>query len=110
MASSKPVGIVTGAGSGIGKAVALALLKEGYRVALAGRRKEALEQAVAEAGAGSRALAIPTDVRDVHSVQALFAKTREAFGRLDLLFNNAGIGAPGLPLEELSLEQWQAVV
>jgi NAD(P)-dependent dehydrogenase (short-subunit alcohol dehydrogenase family) len=110
MASGNKVGIVTGAGSGIGKAVALALLKEGYRVALAGRRKEPLEQAVAESGAGSRALAIPTDVRDVHSVQALFAKTKEAFGRLDLLFNNAGIGAPGVLLEELSLEQWQAVV
>jgi len=110
MASSNKVGIVTGAGSGIGKAVALALLKEGYCVALAGRRKEALEQVVAEDAAGSRALAIPTDVRDVRSVQALFAQTKEAFGRLDLLFNNAGIGAPGVPLEELSLEQWQAVV
>ena len=110
MASSNKVGILTGAGSGIGKAVALALLKEGYCVALAGRRKEALEQAVAESAAGSRALAVPTDVRDVHSVQALFAQTREAFGRLDLLFNNAGIGAPGVLLEELSLEQWKAVV
>ena len=110
MASSNKVSIVTGAGSGIGKAVALALLKEGYCVALAGRRKEPLEQAVAESAAGSRALAVPTDVRDVHSVQALFAQTREAFGRLDLLFNNAGIGAPGVLLEELSLEQWKAVV
>src|SRR5262249_44233407 len=110
MAASNKVGIVTGAGSGIGKAVALTLLKEGYCVALAGRRKEPLEQAVAEAAAGSRALAVPTDVRDVRSVQALFAKTKEAFGCLDLLFNNAGIGAPGVLLEELSLEQWQAVV
>jgi NAD(P)-dependent dehydrogenase (short-subunit alcohol dehydrogenase family) len=104
------VAIVTGAGTGIGKAVSLALLEDGYRVALAGRRKELLEKAVAESAAGTRALAIPTDVRDVQSVQSLFARTKEAFGRLDLLFNNAGIGAPGLPLEELSLEQWKAVV
>jgi NAD(P)-dependent dehydrogenase (short-subunit alcohol dehydrogenase family) len=110
MASSNKVAIVTGAGSGIGKAVSLALLKDGYCVALAGRRKEPLEQAVAESDAGTRALAIPTDVRDVQSVRALFAKTREAFGRLDLLFNNAGIGAPGTLLEELSVEQWNAVV
>src|SRR5947208_16177613 len=94
MASGNKVAIVTGAGSGIGKAVSLALLQDGYRVALAGRRKEALEQAVAEAAAGTRALAIPTDVRDVPSVRALFARTMEAFGRLDLLFNNAGIGSP----------------
>jgi NAD(P)-dependent dehydrogenase (short-subunit alcohol dehydrogenase family) len=110
MPSIHKVAIVTGAGTGIGKAVSLALLEDGYRVALAGRRKEPLERAVAESAAGPRALAIPTDVRDVQSVQALFAKTKEVFGRLDLLFNNAGIGAPGLPLEELSLEQWQAVV
>jgi NAD(P)-dependent dehydrogenase (short-subunit alcohol dehydrogenase family) len=110
MASSNKVAIVTGAGTGIGKAVSLALLKDGYRVALAGRRKEPLEQAVAESAAGTRALAIPTDVRDVQSVRALFAKTKEAFGRLDLLFNNAGIGAPGTLLEELSFEQWKAVV
>jgi NAD(P)-dependent dehydrogenase (short-subunit alcohol dehydrogenase family) len=110
MPSIHKVAIVTGAGTGIGKAVSLALLEDGYRVALAGRRKEPLERAVAESAAGPRALAIPTDVRDVQSVQALFAKTKEVFGRLDLLFNNAGIGAPGLPLEELSLEQWKAVV
>jgi NAD(P)-dependent dehydrogenase (short-subunit alcohol dehydrogenase family) len=110
MPSINKVAIVTGAGTGIGRAVSLALLEDGYCVALAGRRKEPLERAVAESAAGRRALAIPTDVRDVQSVRALFARTREAFGRLDLLFNNAGIGAPGLPLEELSLEQWQAVV
>jgi NAD(P)-dependent dehydrogenase (short-subunit alcohol dehydrogenase family) len=110
MPSINKVAIVTGAGTGIGKAVSLALLEDGYRVALAGRRQEPLERVVAESAAGRRALAIPTDVRDAQSVQALFAKTREAFGRLDLLFNNAGIGAPGLPLEELSLEQWKAVV
>ncbi|HEV8308929.1 MAG TPA: SDR family oxidoreductase [Methylomirabilota bacterium] len=111
MNASNKVAIVTGAGSGIGKAVALALLGAGYQVALAGRRKERLEQAVAEAGpAGARALAVPTDVSDPQSVRALFAQTRDAFGRLDLLFNNAGINAPGIPLEELSYEQWKAVV
>jgi NAD(P)-dependent dehydrogenase (short-subunit alcohol dehydrogenase family) len=111
MTSSGKVAIVTGAGSGIGKAVAVALLKEGYRVALAGRRKDRLEQAVAESGpAGARALAVPTDVADHQAIQALFARTKEAFGRLDLLFNNAGIGAPGVPLEDLSYAQWKAVV
>ncbi len=111
MTSSSKVAIVTGAGSGIGKAVAVALLKEGYRVALAGRRKDRLEQAVAEAGpAGAQALAIPTDVADHQSIQGLFARTKEAFGRLDLLFNNAGIGAPGVPLEDLTYAQWKAVV
>jgi NAD(P)-dependent dehydrogenase (short-subunit alcohol dehydrogenase family) len=110
MSSPIKVAIVTGAGSGIGKAAALALLKEGYYVTLAGRRKDRLEQAVTEAGAGARALAVPTDVGDPASVRALFAKTKEAFGRLDLLFNNAGIGAPGVPLEDLTYEQWKAVV
>ena len=110
MASNNKVAIVTGAGTGIGKAVSTALLKEGYRVALAGRRKEPLDKAVAEAGASERALAVPTDVSDVQSVRALFAKTKEAFGRLDLLFNNAGVGAPGVPLEELTFDQWKAVV
>jgi NAD(P)-dependent dehydrogenase (short-subunit alcohol dehydrogenase family) len=110
MSSPIKVAIVTGAGSGIGKAAALALLKEGYYVTLAGRRKDRLEQAVAEAGAGARALAVPTDVGDPASVRALFARTKEAFGRLDLLFNNAGIGAPGVPLEDLTYEQWKAVV
>jgi NAD(P)-dependent dehydrogenase (short-subunit alcohol dehydrogenase family) len=109
MASTK-VAIVTGAGSGIGKAVSIALLKDGYSVALAGRRKEPLDKTVAEAGAGGRALAVPTDVSDPQSVRALFAKTKEAFGRLDLLFNNAGVGAPGVPLEDLTFDQWKAVV
>ena len=105
------VAIVTGAGSGIGRQVALALLGEGYSVVLAGRRAEPLAETVTEAGAaGSRALAVPTDVSDPASVRALFAKTKEAFGRLDLLFNNAGINAPGIPLEELSYAQWTAVV
>ena len=105
------VAVVTGAGSGIGKAVALALLGDGYSVVLAGRRKEALERTAAEAGpAGGRALVVPTDVSDPGSVRALFARTKETFGRLDLLFNNAGTNAPGVPLEELSYEQWKSVV
>ena len=110
MASSGKVAIVTGAGSGIGKASALALLNEGYAVALAGRRKDALESVVREAKPGSRTLAVVTDVGDPASVRALFARTKETFGRLDLLFNNAGIGAPAVPLEDLPFEQWKAVV
>ena len=111
MSSSDKVAIVTGAGSGIGKAVAVTLLKNGYSVALAGRRADALAQAVREAGdAGARALALPTDVGDPASVRALFARTKERFGRLDLLFNNAGTNAPGVPLEDLTYEQWQNVV
>src|SRR5262245_18349222 len=103
--------IITGAGTGIGKAAALALLKDGYQVALTGRRQAPLEQVVADAGAaGTRALVVPTDVSDPASVRALFARTREAFGRLDVLFNNAGVGAPGIPLEDLSYEQWKTVV
>ncbi|MFI4987390.1 MAG: SDR family oxidoreductase [Alphaproteobacteria bacterium] len=111
MGSPDKVAVVTGAGSGVGRSVTLALLAEGYAVALAGRRKEALE-ATAEAGksSGGRTLVVPTDVRDPASVKALFAKTKEAFGRLDLLFNNAGTGAPPVPLEELSVEQWKTVV
>ena len=104
------VAIVTGAGTGIGKAAALALLKEGYSVALAGRRPEPLEKAVAESGAGARALAVPTDVGNPQSVRALFAKVKATFGRLDVLFNNAGMGAPAIPMEDLTYEQWTAVV
>jgi len=111
MASHNKVALVTGAGTGIGKAAALALLKDGYRVVLAGRRKEPLEKAAAEAGAAKdRALPVPTDVSDPQSVKALFAKTKEAFGRLDVLFNNAGVGAPGVPMEDLTFEQWKTVV
>jgi NAD(P)-dependent dehydrogenase (short-subunit alcohol dehydrogenase family) len=105
------IAIVTGAGSGIGRASAIALLHAGYHVALAGRREDALRQTIAEAGdAGARALAVPTDVRDAASVKALFEATRQAFGRLDLLFNNAGTGTPAMPLEDLTVEQWKNVV
>jgi NAD(P)-dependent dehydrogenase (short-subunit alcohol dehydrogenase family) len=111
MSPHTKVALVTGAGTGIGKAVALAFLQEGYRVTLTGRRKELLEQAVVEAGTvAGQALIVPTDVRDPASVRALFTQTKEAFGRLDVLFNNAGVSAPGIPLEDLSYEQWQAVV
>jgi NAD(P)-dependent dehydrogenase (short-subunit alcohol dehydrogenase family) len=111
MAAAGKVAIVTGAGSGIGRAVALALMKDGYSVALAGRRKDALE-ATAELGraTNSRALPVPTDVTNPAAVKALFAATKEAFGRLDLLFNNAGSGAPPVPMEDLTYEQWTAVV
>ena len=105
------VAIVTGSGSGIGKHVALALLREGYALVLAGRRREALEATAREGEAsGSRMLVVPADVSDPRSVRALFSRTLEAFGRLDLLFNNAGTGAPPIPLEDLTPEQWKAVV
>ncbi len=111
MSAHDKVALVTGAGSGIGRQVALALLGAGYAVALAGRRPEPLQETVSLAGeAGSRALPVPTDVGDPESVRALFAKTVESFGRLDLLFNNAGMGAPAIPLEDITPEQWQAVV
>lgn len=104
------VAIVTGAGTGIGKYTALALLKEGYSVALAGRRAAMLEEVVDESGAADRALAIATDVGNPQDVNLLFDRTLSKFGRLDLLFNNAGTGAPGVPMEELTLSQWQHVV
>ena len=105
------IAIVTGAGSGIGRAVALALLKDGYGVALAGRRGHLLEQAAAESGAGTRALAVPTDVTQPESVRALFARTKAAFGRLDVLFNNAGINpAAYIPFENLTYAQWTETI
>ncbi len=111
MADNGRVALVTGAGSGIGRAVSLTLQAAGYSVVLAGRRSEALEQtASAAASGGGRTLAVPTDVTSPDSVRALFAKARETFGRLDVLFNNAGANAPAIPLEELSYEQWMQVV
>jgi NAD(P)-dependent dehydrogenase (short-subunit alcohol dehydrogenase family) len=111
MESSGKVAIVTGAGTGIGKQSALALLQEGFSVVLAGRRRELLDATVVESKSpASRTLVVSTDVGDPASVKALFAKTKETFGRLDLLFNNAGVGAPGIPLEDLTYEQWKSVV
>ena len=104
------IAIVTGAGTGIGRAAALALLKDGWHVALAGRRAEPLEAVAAESGAGPRAVAVPTDVADPQAVRALFDRVVQAFGRVDLLFNNAGVNAPGVPLDELTIEQWKNVV
>lgn len=111
MEANGKIAIVTGAGSGIGRATALALVRDGYSVVLAGRRREALEQSIAAAGPdGKRLMAIPADVSDPASVRGLFDAARETFGRLDLLFNNAGTGAPAVPLEDLTVEQWRRVV
>lgn len=109
MTTSK-VAIVTGGGSGVGRAAALALLRDGWNVVVAGRRPEPLQAVIAESNAGSRGLGVPTDVSDPASVKALFDAAVKAFGRVDLLFNNAGVNAPGIPLEELSIEQWRNVV
>ncbi|OGA25466.1 MAG: 3-oxoacyl-ACP reductase [Betaproteobacteria bacterium RIFCSPLOWO2_02_FULL_67_26] len=111
MASGSKTALVTGAGTGVGKAVALAFLKDGYRVALAGRRKEMLEQTVKEAGAaGGNALAVPTDVGKPEQVAALFRQIKDRFGRIDVVFNNAGGNAPGVAFEDLPFEKWQSVV
>jgi NAD(P)-dependent dehydrogenase (short-subunit alcohol dehydrogenase family) len=104
------VAIITGAGRGIGKATALAFFKDGYRVALAGRHREALERTAAESGAGDRALVIPTDVADPDSVDALFAVVRREFGRVDVLFNNAGTGTRAVSIDELTLDEWRRVI
>ena len=110
MAAGK-VALITGAGTGIGKASALALAAKGWSVALAGRRADKLEEVVKAAGAaGGRMLAVPTDVAEPKSVAELFAKVKDKFGRLDVLFNNAGMGAPAVPLEDLPFEKWKAVV
>ena len=109
--SSQKIAVITGAGTGVGKAVALALLREGYAVVLAGRRTDKLAETTEEAKAiGGTTLAVQTDVSDQQSVKGLFATTKERFGRLDVLFNNAGIGAPAMPLEDLPLETWKKVV
>jgi len=110
MNPSNKVALITGGGTGIGRAVALALLGEGYSVVLAGRRKEPLEAAAASSPDAKRVLAVPADVADPDSVAALFAKTEATFGRLDLLFNNAGTGAPGVPIEDLEFADWKRVV
>jgi NAD(P)-dependent dehydrogenase (short-subunit alcohol dehydrogenase family) len=111
MTAAGRIAIVTGAGSGIGRATALALLAEGYSLSLAGRREDALRETAALAGAdAARVLAVPTDVTDPASVRELFARTLRAFGRLDLLFNNAGTGAPAVPLEDVTPEQWNRVI
>ena len=104
--SNNKVALVTGAGTGIGRAVALAFLREGYSVVLAGRRIEPLSNVVKESGT-DRALAVATDVSQPDSVNALFAKIKEVFGRLDVLVNNAGVGTPGVNFEDISFEQWQ---
>ncbi len=109
MAGSLKVAVVTGAGTGVGRAAALALMKDGFAVVLAGRRKEPLE-AVAKEGAPAKSLVVPTDVSDPAQIKALFAKIKETFGRLDVLFNNAGMGAPPVPLEELPFDKWKQVV
>ncbi len=109
--SSSKIAIVTGAGSGIGKSVAVALAQNGYSVVLAGRRKEPLEATALEVRqANSQALVFPADINDPTAVRDLFAKTKDAFGRLDLLFNNAGISGPAIPLEDLAYEKWKSIV
>jgi NAD(P)-dependent dehydrogenase (short-subunit alcohol dehydrogenase family) len=111
MTSNNKIALVTGAGSGIGRATALALLDDGYAVVLAGRRSDALEATVLAAGeTGSNAVAVPTDVTDPASVRELFETTKQSFGRLDLLFNNAGTGAPAISMEDLTFDQWRRVV
>ena len=109
MANTK-VAIVTGAGTGIGKSAALALLKDGYHVALVGRRKELLEKTAADSGAANRTLCLPADLAKPENIPGVFAAVKSKWGRLDVLFNNAGIGAPAIPMEDLTFEQWQHVV
>jgi NAD(P)-dependent dehydrogenase (short-subunit alcohol dehydrogenase family) len=104
------IALVTGAGTGIGKSAALALLKDGYHVALVGRRKELLDKAAADSGARDRTLVLPADLTKPENVKAVFAKVKDSWGRLDVLFNNAGMGAPAIPMEQLTWEQWKAVV
>jgi NAD(P)-dependent dehydrogenase (short-subunit alcohol dehydrogenase family) len=110
MAAAKRVALVTGAGSGIGKSAALALLRDGYHVALVGRRKEMLEKTAADSGAKDRTLVLPADITKPDQVKQVFSKTQSTWGRLDVLFNNAGMGAPAVPMEDLPLEKFKEVV
>ena len=110
MTAHNRIAIVTGAGSGIGKAVTIALLRDGYRVALAGRRSKPLEETAEESGSAPQTLVVPTDVTDEGAVLALFARVKERFGRIDLLFNNAGVFVPGFEIDELTLAQWKSMV
>jgi NAD(P)-dependent dehydrogenase (short-subunit alcohol dehydrogenase family) len=104
------VAIVTGAGTGIGKSAALAMLKDGYRVGLVGRRKELLDRTAADSGAKDRAMVLPGDLTQPSTVREIFSQVKAKWGRLDVLFNNAGMGAPAIPMEDLTYEQWKAVV
>ena len=110
MNTTNKVALVTGAGTGIGKSAALALLKDGYCVGLVGRRKELLDKTASDSGAKERALVLPADITKAENVKDVFAKIKSAWGRLDVLFNNAGMGAPAIPMEDLTVEQWKAVV
>src|SRR6516164_8184705 len=111
MAALQKVALITGAGTGIGKAVALALMKDGYAAVLAGRRKDKLEETAARGKAsGPKSLVVPTDVSGPGSIKAVFANTKEAFGRLHVLLNGAGIGAPAVALEDLAYQTWKEVV
>ncbi len=111
MAAAAKIALVTGAGTGVGRGAALALMQAGFTVVLAGRRKDKLEEVAKEGAAhGGRSLVVPADIADPASIKALFAKTKETFGRLDVLFNNAGIGAPAVPIEDLPYERWKAVI
>jgi NAD(P)-dependent dehydrogenase (short-subunit alcohol dehydrogenase family) len=108
--AQKRVALVTGAGTGIGKAAALALLKDGYHVALVGRRGELLEKTAADSGARERSMVLAADITKPENVRAVFARVKDNWGRLDVLFNNAGMGLPAVPMEELTVEQWRSVV
>jgi len=110
MTSNTKVALVTGAGTGIGKAAALAMLKDGYKVALVGRRKEMLDKTAADSGAKERALVLPADITKPEEVKRIFLKIKQSWERLDVLFNNAGMGAPAVPMEDLPLEKWKEVV
>ncbi len=110
MANHGRVAIITGAGSGVGKAAALAMLADGYRVVLAGRRREPLEAVLSGHPRGADVLVVPSNVADAESVEALFQATLARFGRVDVLFNNAGVGAPAVPLEDMTIEQWRTVI